>query len=46
MTLDEGEIRYIRLEIKMGLFAGHVKPVLVDDSVGRKQIVDTKYIGD
>lgn len=30
----------------MGFMAGNVKPVLVDDSVGREEIVDTKYIGD
>ncbi|MEL7297534.1 MAG: DUF2846 domain-containing protein [Pseudomonadota bacterium] len=45
MTLEAGEEKYVRLEMKMGLFAGHVKPVLVDAEVGREEIQKTKYIG-
>lgn len=45
-TLDAGEEKYVRLEIKMGLLAGHVKPVLVDRSVGEEEIKKTKYVGE
>ncbi|WP_376692387.1 DUF2846 domain-containing protein [Wenzhouxiangella sp. EGI_FJ10409] len=46
LTLDQREIRYVRLEMKMGFMAGHVKPVLVDDSIGREEILGTKYTGE
>ncbi len=45
VTLDAGEEMYVRLEIKMGAFVGHVKPVLVDASVGSEEIKGTKYAG-
>lgn len=45
ITLDAGEEKYVRLEMKMGFFAGHVKPVLVDAEEGRKELEKTKYIG-
>lgn len=45
LNLDPGEEKYIRLEIKMGLLVGHVKPVLVETSEGQAEIKDTKYIG-
>lgn len=46
VTLDAGEEMYVRLEIKMGAFVGHVKPVLVDASVGSEEIKKTKFAGD
>ena len=45
MSLDAGEEKYVRLEMKFGLGVGHVKPVLVDDEVGFREIQDMKYIG-
>ena len=45
VTLDAGEEKYVRLEIKMGAFVGHVKPVLVDTSVGMEEIQKMKYTG-
>ena len=45
MTLDANEEKYVRLEIKMGAFVGHIKPVLVDTSVGKEEIQKMKYIG-
>lgn len=45
LGLEPGDERYVRLEVKMGLFAGHIKPVLVDNAVGKKEITKTKYIG-
>ncbi len=44
-NLDAGDEKYVRLEMKMGFFAGHVKPVLVDTGVGKEEIKKTKYIG-
>lgn len=46
MSLEAGQERYVRLEMKMGFFAGHVKPVLVDDSEGQDEIQKTKYTGE
>lgn len=46
LNLEGGDERYVRLEIQMGLFVGHVKPVLVDNTVGQKEIMKTKYIGE
>lgn len=43
--LEAGDEKYVRLEIKMGFFVGHIKPVLVENSVGQKEIKKTKYIG-
>ncbi len=45
LVLEPGSAKYVRLEMKMGLFAGHVKPVLVDNSVGEAEIQKTKYTG-
>ncbi|MDJ0793632.1 MAG: DUF2846 domain-containing protein [Woeseiaceae bacterium] len=46
VTLDAGEEMYVRLEMKMGAFVGHVKPVLVEASVGKEEIKKTKYAGE
>jgi len=43
-NLQPGEEKYVRLEIKLGIFAGHVKPVLVDDDVGKVEISKTKFV--
>ena len=43
LTLEPGDVRYVRLEVKMGLLAGHVKPVLVENSVGKNEITKTKF---
>ena len=44
INLEGGEEKYIRLEVKMGLFVGHIKPVLVDPATGRREILETKAI--
>lgn len=44
-TLEPGSERYVRLEVKMGLLVAQIKPVLVENEVGKKQIATTKYIG-
>ena len=45
INLDAGEEKYVRLEVKMGLFVGHIKPVLVDASKGQVEIKKAKYTG-
>jgi hypothetical protein len=44
-TLDAGETRYVRLNIAMGFFVGHVYPELVEPAVGRREILSCKYTG-
>lgn len=46
LVLDEGEEKYVKLEMRMGLFVGHVKPVLVDSAEGFADIQKLNYIGD
>ena len=46
LNLAAGEEKYVRLEIKMGVFAGHVKPVLVDADEGAVELRKTKFVGD
>lgn len=46
LNLEAGEEKYVRLEVKVGLFAGHIKPVLVDSAIGKEEIMKTKYIGE
>ena len=45
LTLDAGQTRYVRLNISLGFFVGHVYPELVDLDVGQKEIHDCRYIG-
>ena len=45
-TLNEGETKYVRLEVKMGAFVGHVKPVLVDAGVARQELQKMKFTGE
>jgi hypothetical protein len=43
--LDPGQVRYVRLNISMGLFVGHVYGELVDEAKGQAEIADTRYTG-
>jgi len=45
LTLDTGQTRYVRLNMAMGFFIGHVYPELVDDQKGEKEIARCKYTG-
>jgi len=44
-TLEAGQVRYVRLDISMGFWVGHVYGELIDEEKARSEIVDTKYIG-
>ena len=45
LTLDKGQTRYVRLNISMGFFVGHVYPELVETATGEKEIVKCSYTG-
>lgn len=45
LRLDAGQARYVRLDISMGFFVGHVYPELVEDAVGLAEIKTLHYIG-
>ena len=42
-TLEPGQARYVRLNISMGFFVGHVYGELVDEAKGKAEIADTRY---
>lgn len=44
-TLEAGQVRYVRLNISMGFFVGHVYGELVDEAKGLKEIADLHYTG-
>lgn len=44
-TLERGQTRYVRLNISMGFFVGHVYPELVEREVGESEIQNCHYIG-
>lgn len=45
-TLDQGQTRYVKLNISVGFFVGHVYPELVESEIGAKEIQECSYIGD
>lgn len=42
--LDAGQTRYVRLNISMGFMVGHVYPELMEDTIGAKEIQQTKSV--
>ena len=44
LTLAPGQIRYVRLNIAMGFFVGHVWPELVSDDEGKSDIGECHLI--
>ena len=44
-TLEANEVRYVRLNISMGVFVGRVYGELVDPAKGVAEIADTRYTG-
>jgi hypothetical protein len=45
LTLEEGEVKYVRLDVKMGLVSGHIELVLVDKAVGEQELKLMNYTG-
>ena len=44
-TLEAGQVRYVRLNISMGFFVGHVYGELVEEAKGQEEIADLHYTG-
>jgi len=45
LVLEKGQTRYVRLNVSMGFFVGHVYPELVENSIGEKEIQQCSYTG-
>ncbi len=45
LALEKGQTRYVRLNISMGFFVGHVYPELVENEDGEKEIQQCSYTG-
>jgi hypothetical protein len=45
LTLEPAQSRYVRLNISMGFFVGHVWPELIDNQVAEPEISDCHFIG-
>lgn len=45
LTLAPGQVRYVRLNISIGFFVGHVYPELVDDAEGKADIAGCHLTG-
>ena len=46
LTLDKGQVRYVKLSLGLGFFVGHVYPELIDTDVAVKEIQDLRLVGD
>jgi len=44
-VLEKGQTRYIRLNVSMGFFVGHVYGELVDESVALEELKKCSYTG-
>src|SRR5215468_2972130 len=44
-TLQPGQVRYVRLDISMGFFVGHVYGLLIDEKKAKSEIASMNYIG-
>ena len=45
MTLEKGETRYVRLNVSMGFWIGHVFPELIEPHQGEKEIQSCHFLG-
>ena len=45
LVVDKGQTRYVRLNISIGFFVGHVYPELVEPDVGAAEIRELSYTG-
>jgi hypothetical protein len=44
--IDEEQTRFVRLDVSMGFFVGHVYPNLVEPDKAKSEIKDCHYIGE
>lgn len=45
LDMEQGETSYVRLNISIGFFVGHVYPELVDSATGEAEIAQCSYTG-
>lgn len=43
--LEQGQTRYVRFNVSMGFFVGHVYPELIENAVGEKEIENCSFTG-
>lgn len=43
LVMAKGQTRYVRLNVSMGMFVGHVYPKLIDNAVGAQEIKQLSY---
>ena len=46
LILQEGEVKYVRIDVKLGVFGGHIELVLVDKTVGEQELKSLNYTGE
>jgi len=44
-NLDKGQVRYVRLNVSMGFFVGHVYPDLIEKQEAEEEIESCHFIG-
>jgi hypothetical protein len=45
LQLEQGQTRYVRFNVSMGFFVGHVYPELVETATGEEEIQKCSYTG-
>lgn len=45
LLLEKDQTRYVRLNVSMGFFMGHVYPELIDNEAALKEIAECRYTG-
>jgi len=45
LLLEKGQTRFVRLNISMGFFVGHVYPELIEPDIAKAEIQDCHYTG-
>jgi len=45
LTLEDGQIRYVRFNVAMGFFVGHIYPELIDNTTAISEMNKLHYVG-
>jgi outer membrane murein-binding lipoprotein Lpp len=45
LMLEKGQTRYVRFNISMGFFVGHVYPEIIEDTIAANEIQKCSFIG-
>lgn len=45
LTLEKGQVRYVKLSIGLGFFVGHVYPELIDSEIALREIQNLRFTG-